>query len=363
MGFGLDKFMSGEIEELKGADLETVETKEELMEYDLEKIVNEKFEELKGTDLETVDTEKVTLYFLERLKKICDKEFVDILITSGYIPDLYGVDSKEETLFTKLCEVLEVNWATRMGFEAKTVTQKSSYEDVVIKINNKTIVSDTKSFRLGRSQQAPNVKDFVKPEDYSKWAERHDGERLGGLVVYPQLHEWTKKSDAHAYCSDKKNPILMLPFHYLAYFLERKNDFNTNEMEKLWEYDKIFPKKITSRNDYWQKINKAILEITGDTEENFKEFLKASEKKIFKFVQTKLNYLEEQKKLKIKDIESEIEQISEQDIRKEFLKYRQSIETLNIITFEDRIERFRLTEDKKSTTYAKFIDSIFEQSK
>lgn len=331
--------------------------------YDLEKLVNDEFEKLIGTDLQTVDTDKVTSDFLKKLEKISDKEFIDILITSGYIPDLYNKDSKEETLFTKLCEVLEVNWATRMGFEAKTVTQKSSYEDVVIKINNKTIVSDTKSFRLGRSQTAPNVKDFVKPEDYSKWAERHSGARLGGLVVYPQLHEWTKKSDAHAYCSDKKNPILMLPFHYLAYFLERKGDFDVNEMEKLWDYNRIFPKKASGRNDYWQRINKVILEITGDTEEHFKEFLKSSETKIFEFVLTKIKYLEEQKELKIKKIESEIQSIPDDNLREEFLRYRKDFETLDIETFKERIKNFRLTKDKKSTTYAKFIDSSFEQSK
>lgn len=331
--------------------------------YDLEKLVNDEFKKLIGTDLQTVDTEKVTSDFFIMLNEISDKDFIDILITSGYIPDLYGADSKEETLFTKLCEALEVNWATRMGFEAKTVTQKSSYEDVVIKINNKTIVSDTKSFRLGRSQQAPNVKDFVKPEDYSKWAERHPGERLGGLVVYPQLHEWTKKSDAHVYCSDKKNPILMLPFHYLAYFLERKSNFDVNEMEKLWDYNRIFPEKANSRNDYWQRINKVILEITGDTEEHFKDFLKLSETKIFKFVLTKIQHLEKQEILKIKNIESEIKSIPDEELRKEFLRYRQEIETQDIVTFKERIEKFRLAKDKKSTTYSKFIDSSFEQPK
>ena len=328
--------------------------------YDLEKLVNDEFEKLIGTDLQTVDTDKVTSDFFKKLEKISDKEFIDILITSGYIPDLYNKDSKEETLFTKLCEALEVNWATRMGFEAKTVTQKSSYEDVVIKINNKIIVSDTKSFRLGRSQTAPNVKDFVKPEDYSKWVERHSGARLGGLVVYPQLHEWTKKSDAHAYCSEKKNPILMLPFHYLAYFLERKGDFDVNEMEKLWDYNRIFPEKANGRNDYWQRINKVILEITGDTEEHFKEFLISSETKMFEFVLTKIKYLEEQKELKIKKIESEIRSIPDNNLREEFLRYRKDFETLDFETFKERINNFRLTKDKKSTTYAKFIDSSFE---
>lgn len=331
------------------------------MVYDLENLVNSEFKKLIGTDLQTVDTEKVTLDFFEMLDKIDDKEFVDILITSGYIPDLYKPDSKEETLFTKLCEALEVNWATRMGLEAKTVTQKSSYEDVVIKIDNKTVVSDTKSFRLGRSQQAPNVKDFVKPEDYLKWGERHTGERLGGLVVYPQLHEWIRKSDAHMYCSDKKNPILMLPFHYLAYFLDRKGSFEPNDFKKLWNYKEIFPEKASSRNDYWQKINKVILEITGDTKEHFKEFLITSEEKIFKFVSNKIEYLEKKKELKVRDIESEIELIPENELKERFLRYRQDIETQDIVTFKERIEKFRLTKDKKSTAYLKFISEEFEQ--
>lgn len=332
------------------------------MVYNLENLVNSEFEKLKGTGLQTVDTEKVTLDFFKMLKKISDKEFINILITSGYIPDLYVADSKEETLFTKLCEALEVDWASRMGFEANAVTQKSSYEDVVIKINNKIIVSDTKSFRLGRSQQAPNVKDFVKPEDYSKWANRHSGQKLGGLVVYPQLHEWTRKSDAHVYCSDKKNPILMLPYHYLAYFLERKDKFNPKSLEKLWDYEKIFPEKADSRNDYWQKINNVILEITGDEKKEFKKFLNLAETKLYEFVEGRLKNLEYQKNIKIKKIEFEISSIPDSELRDKFLKYRQEVETQYIVSFQERIQKFRLTNNKESTTYSKFIDSSFDKS-
>ena len=43
--------------------------------------------------------------------------------------------------------------------------------------------------------------------------------------------------------------------------------------------------------------------------------------------------------------------------------YRKDIETLDIEIFKERIKKFRLTKDKESTTYAKFIDSSFEQSK
>ena len=40
-------------------------------------------------------------------------------------------------------------------------------------LNDKNIiVSDTKSFRLSRSQSAPNVKDTIKLADYEKWLGR-----------------------------------------------------------------------------------------------------------------------------------------------------------------------------------------------
>ena len=77
----------------------------------------------------------------------------------------------------------------------------------------------------------------------------------------------------------------------------------------------------------------------------------------------KANEYFRENKLKIKDIESEIKSIPDEELRKEFLRYRQEIETQDIVTFKERIEKFRLAKDKKSTTYSKFIDSSFEQPK
>jgi len=122
---------------------------------DLRTIVDEEFSKLKSGDV--FDTETIVKEFEKKLENTDDNELVEALIICGYIPDLYDADSSKETLFTKLCEVIEVIWARRMGFEAKAITQKSGYEDVEIIINDKIIVSDTKSFRLSRSQAAPNV--------------------------------------------------------------------------------------------------------------------------------------------------------------------------------------------------------------
>ena len=150
---------------------------------DLKRIVDEEFLKLNSGDV--FDTEAIVKEFEEEIENKDDNELIEALIICGYIPDLYEADSSKETLFTKLCEVIEVIWARRMGFDAKAITQKSGYEDVEIVINDKIIVSDTKSFRLSRSQAAPNVKDFVKPEDYRTWLSRkEEDKRLGGLVLF-----------------------------------------------------------------------------------------------------------------------------------------------------------------------------------
>lgn len=330
------------------------------MEYDLEKLVTDEFLKIAEEGLITVDTEKVTLDFFSKLKQIKNEDFIKILITSGYIPDLYDADSKEETLYTKLCEALEVEWANRMGYEATTVTQKSSYEDVVIKINGKVIVSDTKSFRLTRSQAAPNVKDFVKPEDHSKWIKRHGNDKVGGLIVYPQLHEWAKGSDAHSYCSDKKNPIVMLPYHYLAYLLDAKIrlNFETSSILSLWDYETMFESSTKNRVQFWKNMNQRILEITGDSKENMIQFLLDSEEQMYEYVISKMNYLRENRVSKISEITQQIEALTESEIKENFLKYKISQETDHLVILEERLEKYRL-DNNNHTKYNKFIKKSF----
>lgn len=327
---------------------------------DLKTIVDEEFLKLKSGAV--FDTEAIVKQFEEELEAKDDSELIEALIVCGYIPDLYDADSSKETLFTKLCEVIEVIWARRMGFEAKALTQKSGYEDVEIVINDKIIVSDTKSFRLSRSQAAPNVKDFVKPEDYRTWLGRKEKEkRLGGLVVYPQLHEWIKLSNAHKYCSDKSNPIVMLPFHYLAYLLKSKNDlgYDTNKLAQLWNFSSIFNQKFENRIEYWKIINNEIIGITGDSLDNLKEFLYESENKMYQYVLKQQKLIEDAILQKKDEINGELSSIDSMEcLRDEFIKYKLSKETEKLNTLVDRISKFRIKEE--STNYKQYIEKEFE---
>ena len=281
-------------------------------------------------------------------KNFTDDQFAELLIYSGYIPDSYEKDSSQETLFSKLIEVLVCEWAKRMGFSSRFIKQKASYEDVNIVIDNKVIVCDAKSFRLGRSQKAPNVKDFLKLEDIRKWMARYPN-KLGGLVTYPCTHDWSSGSDAYQYCSDKSAPTVMLPYKYLSYLLKTKSNYSTTELSELWDYSRIFPnilpKKMKGRNKkaYWSKIDSEILNITHTTSEELHNYILQADQLIKECIQANLERLEYQKGAIITEINNSIN--TETDINKlkeEIIEYKIAAETGNLTDLINRIKNFRL---------------------
>lgn len=139
-----------------------------------------------GTN-KSFDNNIVAEDFSRYLKNFSDDEFCNMLIYTGYIPDLYESDSSQETIYSKLVEIMVCEWANRMGFVGQILKTKASYQDVNILIDNKIIVCDAKSFRLGRSQAAPNVKDFLKLADIEKWLNRYEkDDRIGRTSNLPK---------------------------------------------------------------------------------------------------------------------------------------------------------------------------------
>ena len=296
-----------------------------------------------------IDHDVISSNFQTMLKKeFTNDQFTELLIYSGYIPDFYNNDSSQETLFSKLVEVLVCEWADRMGFNSHLIKQKASYEDVNISINNRIIVCDAKSFRLGRSQKAPNVKDFLKLEDIRKWLARY-GNKLGGLVTYPCTHEWSSGSDAYQYCSDKSAPTVMLPYKYLSYLLKNKNKYNTNNLEALWNYDQMFPNTLLknmqggNRNAYWNKINEEIIRITHTTPGELFEYISYADTLINECVHANLEILEYQKKSKIAQIINSVNAENNiNTLKTEIINYKIDTETKPLTDLINRINKFRL---------------------
>jgi len=294
------------------------------------------------------DSEKIAEEFMKRLRgEFDDKEFADLLIVSGFIPDLYDNDSSEETLFSKMIEALVAEWARRMGFKSSLIRQKSSYEDVLITIDCSSIVCDAKSFRLGRSQKAPNVKDFLKPEDMRNWMTKYTN-AIGGLVTYPCTHEWKKTSDVFVHCSDKDTPVVILPYKYLAFTLEYKERYSTDSLIGLWDYSSIFPNKLPKNCKggnvaaYWETMNKAITDITKTDEQDLKKFMKTADGHIQEAVDEHIKFLNQIVKEREVRVRQAFENYDDIDkLRKDIIRMNIEKETANLRTLIKRIKSFR----------------------
>lgn len=192
-------------------------------------------------------TEKATENLEGVINSLDRDKFVELLAHAGYIPDLYGDDSSEETLYSKFVELLTCIWAKKIGFDRSYLpTKKSGTEDITIQDKNYLIVSDAKSHRLSRSSFAPNPKDALKPGDFENWKLKHEGRTvLGGLITFPAMHEWKRGSIVHTYLTDKKNKICLLYYGHMSAILKfniKKDAF----VKYFSEFEDIYPNKIES---------------------------------------------------------------------------------------------------------------------
>ena len=202
------------------------------------------------------DTNALVQVFNTTLTQMSREDFIFLLIHTGYIPESYEHDSSQETLYSKLVECVVCEWARRIGFtESFLQTQKSSKEDVTIKHGERVIVSDAKSFRLGRSQAAPNVKDTIKKSDFEKWLMSYDADnRVGGLITFPSMHTWSKGTDVFLYTSDRETPILILYYEHLAFFTLNVVLNHETLITLLNNYLEIHPETTKSPTEYFQRV-------------------------------------------------------------------------------------------------------------
>ncbi|MCZ2339556.1 MAG: HindIII family type II restriction endonuclease [Chitinophagales bacterium] len=282
--------------------------------------------------------------FLEKISQLTLQDLAFLVVHSGYIPESYEADSSAETLYSKLIEAVVMEWAKRIGFSKSVLpTQKSSMEDVSILDDTNVIVCDAKSFRLGRSQAAPNVKDVLKHADIEKWLSAHPSKnRLGGLVVLPSQHDWKSGSDFYQYTTDKSSPTACLYYEHLAFFLI--SGMRSGNLIDVYEsYPEIFPRKFTkienNRAIYYKLVEEKLL--SGQTD-LWEQYLPTAKKIIAEKVYHCAHSLENLIGLLRKNIEekylneTDIEKLREKVIEAEFLQATQ-----NLAKQRNRINTFR----------------------
>ena len=294
------------------------------------------------------DTDKISADFGVLISKFTKEDFAFLLCHAGYIPEFYEHDSSQETLYSKLIEVLVCEWAKRAGFKDSYIQkQKASKEDVTIQIDNTVIVCDAKSYRLGRSQAAPNVKDTIKKADYEKWqkwwtvSEPHEKygklNSVGGLITFPSLHRWKGSSDAYLYSTDSSRPIVIIFYEHLAYFLLKGCDYNII-VNLMSNYPKLFPEASKNQHTYFETILKFMFDKDWD---HFFEYLKLFaeivKEKVIHTVERITTHLEESKKR----IQLEIEAIAIDKLKDTLIESRLENECGQILKQLENIKKFR----------------------
>ena len=238
------------------------------------KIVDEKYPDER---CKPVDIQAVVNVVCEEIKCLSDDDFSEVII-SCFIPDLYSGMGKREKLFTKLTELMVGEWWRRMGGTYRLPTKKAGTEDVELKYNNISIVCDAKVFRLGRSQKAPNPKDFLKLASVAMWIKNLEKKGvnhvIGGLVTYSSLHEWESDSEVYEECTNHDTPVVMLPYEVMALLLRYKDRVQISKLLKLWDYKGNDVITSRNKNNYWNYITKFICKLLDLQEVDFRRDLK-----------------------------------------------------------------------------------------
>lgn len=271
------------------------------------------------------DTDSVGKLFTAELKKLNNIDFAFLVLHSGFIPEIYTINGKQEKLYTKLVEILVCEWAIRIGFKQSVIQKKkSNIEDVTIKRGTEVIVCDAKANRMGRSQKAPNVKDTIKKEAYSTWLKKHPvKDRIGGLVTFPSLLSWIKESEVYKYFSSGNPPVTLLFYEHMSFIL--LYGINANRIIDLQKnYKAVFNKASNSQTSYLKEVEGFLLKGKLEKWREFKRYSDKILREKVKYTIASVNqYLtNERTKLKRKIAKLNQAKLKEQLLKAEFqVKY------------------------------------------
>lgn len=294
------------------------------------------------------DTDTLAAAFASEVNKFELPDLAFLICHTGYIPEFYGHDSSQETLYSKLIEVLVCEWALRVGFKDSAIQkQKSSKEDVTIQVDNIVIVCDAKSYRLGRSQAAPNVKDVIKKADYEKWQSTWEANEphvkygkfqpIGGLITFPSLHKSKKASDVYLYSSDKSKPIVFLFYEHLAYFLV-KGYAHQRLIDLIINYPELFKSTTKDQSLYFDTVLKYLFSATWD---NFVEYSKLSLDVVNEKVANTINRINTHLEAAKHRIDLEVKAIAPEKVYEALKESRLENECGQLLKQLDNIRKFR----------------------
>lgn len=297
-----------------------------------------------------VQTKRIVMKIQNDITILSDDDFIEVMI-SCFIPDTYKDQGKKEKLYTKLSELVVGEWWRRMGGTYILPTKKSGTEDVEMILSDKSIVCDSKIFRLGRSQKAPNVKDFLKLASVETWiinlqkkymSNETVQDVIGGLVTYSSFHEWESDSEVYLECSNPKTSVIMLPYEVLALLLKHRLTFKLSDLLDLWDYKKIGMRESKAKKYYWDTVKSFLFTLLKFNEEQYQNEIKEFQNKI---IEAKDKY----KKLILEDMKNKHDAIENkinaftciEELKKYSIETISSYKNAKNIDYLKRISTFR----------------------
>ena len=201
------------------------------------------------------------------------------------------------------------------------------------------IVCDAKSFRLGRSQAAPNVKDVIKKEAYTTWLMAYNEEcRVGGLTTFPSMHDWKRGGAAYHYYTEGNPAIMMLYYQQMSYMLNQQIKAEQVVLF-LNSYEKIFPEASEDKIYYWDRVKKFLFN-NGSYEAYMKEASMYGKEK----VEHTIASLDVRVKNVEKDVDKLISEMTTEQIEALARESLVHIHSKELSTLRDRIIGFRLSQ-------------------
>lgn len=302
-------------------------------------------------DTKRVQTQKIVEEVKKNIVSLSDDDFIEVMI-SCFIPDTYRDQGKKEKLYTKLSELIVGEWWRRMGGTFILPTKKSGTEDVEMILNDISVVCDSKIFRLGRSQKAPNVKDFLKLASVVTWinnlkkkyedAGKKDHKIIGGLVTYSSFHEWEEDSEVYQECSNPNTSVLMLPYEVLALLLKYKGKYELKKFFELWNYKKIGMKESKKKAAYWKTVESFLRGLLAIDDDIYKQEIKSYRDMIIIARDEYRKLVENEMKKKKSNIESSINAFSDiEELKQHAITEIDKYENAKNRDYISRIDQFR----------------------
>ncbi|MBM3235385.1 HindIII family type II restriction endonuclease [Candidatus Poribacteria bacterium] len=181
------------------------------------------------------------------------------LLECGIIPECFELDSSEEKMWAKYCDILLAHTWTYLSIPSEVLRTRGDSADVFGKTNTYSIVGDAKAFRLSRT--AKNQKDF-KVQALDDWRKSN----TYAILVAP-LYQYPKRT-SQIYQQAIDRNITLLSYIHLKFLLDH---FTGQDLTRLWNIASGLPKSNNAKL-YWEAIDRMVCQIFRETDSKLKDY-------------------------------------------------------------------------------------------